>query len=422
MSELAHGLLLQEQGRLEEAEACFYQVLAREPENEFVYGRLALCQLNQPGKKREALRSIERAIQLRPDEAFYHSVRSLALADLRRGKESLESAEAAIALNPEDTFAVAAKANAFCSAHRWAEGEEWSRRALALDSDNSMATNLLAHTLRMQGKADENRVAVEQLLAADPESSLAHVNAGWGALQGGDSPKAETHFREALRIDPDSEMAREGLLESFRARSVFYRGYLSYIFFLQRFTQGKKWIIVFGVLITYQVSWRVLERFSSLAAIAVGLLFFAFVLWVWLAPGVGNFLILMDRSARFALRPGERGKGIAVGGGVLVGMIAVGAGLILSLDSLSVLGAGFFASTIPASLAWGNETRAGRFVFGGITIALYLMSLILPWFEWRGEVGVLHTITSSCGVVALILVVSCTWLGNIRGLRSQPED
>ena len=48
MSELSHGLLLQDQGRLEEAEACFYSVLAREPDNDFVYGRLALCQMSQP--------------------------------------------------------------------------------------------------------------------------------------------------------------------------------------------------------------------------------------------------------------------------------------------------------------------------------------------------------------------------------------
>ena len=47
MSDLSHGLLLQEQGRLEEAEACFNGVLAREPDNDFVYGRLALCQMSQ---------------------------------------------------------------------------------------------------------------------------------------------------------------------------------------------------------------------------------------------------------------------------------------------------------------------------------------------------------------------------------------
>ena len=70
MSELAHGILLQEQGRLEEAEACFYSVLGQEPENDFIYSRLALCQLSQEGKRKEALNSISEAIRLRADEGY----------------------------------------------------------------------------------------------------------------------------------------------------------------------------------------------------------------------------------------------------------------------------------------------------------------------------------------------------------------
>ena len=91
MSELSHGLLLQDQGRLEEAEACFYSVLAREPDNDFVYGRLALCQMSQTGKRKRALETIGEAVRLKADEPFYHSIKSLILADLHRGKDALES-------------------------------------------------------------------------------------------------------------------------------------------------------------------------------------------------------------------------------------------------------------------------------------------------------------------------------------------
>ena len=254
MSELSHGLLLQDQGRLEEAEACFYSVLAREPDNDFVYGRLALCQMSQPGKKRRALDTIAEAIRLRADEPFYFSVKAIVLGELHRGKEALEAAETAVRLNPEDTFALSAKANAYCAMDRWAEAEEWSRHALALDGDNAMAANILAHTLRMQGKRQLNAEAVERLLAADPEDSFAHVNAGWTALQAKDQPRAEQHFREALRLDPESDMAREGLLESFRARSWFYRAYLSYCFFMQRYTEGKQWMIFLGAFAVYEIS------------------------------------------------------------------------------------------------------------------------------------------------------------------------
>ena len=235
MSELSHGLLLQDQGRLEEAEACFYSVLAREPDNDFVYGRLALCQMSQTGKRKRALETIGEAVRLKADEPFYHSIKSLILADLHRGKDALESANTAVSLNPEDSFSLSAKASAYGAMERWAEAEEWCRNALAADADNAMAANLLAHVLRVQGKSALNAEAVATLLANDPEDSFAHVNAGWSSLQQGNQVQAEVHFREALRLDPDSDMAREGLLQAFRARSIFYRAYLSYCFFMQRF-------------------------------------------------------------------------------------------------------------------------------------------------------------------------------------------
>src|SRR5210317_917182 len=146
MSELSHGIVLQEQGKMEEAEACFRSVLAQEPENDFAYNRLALCLLDQEGKQTLALDSIGEAIRIQPEYSFHHAIKSLILASLRRGKEGLEASEVAIALDPEDSFSLATKANAYCAMDRWAEGEKWSRRALAADSDNSMAANLLTHT------------------------------------------------------------------------------------------------------------------------------------------------------------------------------------------------------------------------------------------------------------------------------------
>ncbi len=422
MSELAHGLLLQDQGRLEEAEACYYGVLAREPDNDFVYGRLALCQMSQSGKKRQALETISEAIRLRSDEPFYHSIRALILADLHRGKEALEAAGQAVALNPEDTFALSAKSSAYCSMDRWAEAEEWSRKALAVDGDNAMAENLLAHTLRMQGKTVMNAEAVARLLAADPEDSLAHVNAGWSALQAKDQRSAERHFREALRLDPESTMAREGLIESFRARSLFYRLYLSYCFFMQRFTGGKQWMIILGMYLCYQIARNMLKAYSPAIAGILVLLWLGLVLWVWLAPGIGNFLILLDRSARLALKNSERLQGLAVGGGLFGGVIAGLAGYWLGYYPLMLGGFGIVVSTVPASLTFDNESAKGRMVFGIISAYVYLTVIVAMMLEaWRHPAPSLHGLTAVMGAGALLSAIACTWLGNIRSLRRSNE-
>ncbi len=418
MSELAHGLLLQDQGRLEEAEACFYGVLSRDPDNDFVHSRLALCLMNQPGKKTRALETIDEAIRIRADEPFYHALRALILSDLRRGKEALESVDRAIALNPEDSFTLAAKAAAWCSMERWAEAEEWSRKSLAADPDNAMAANLLAHTLRLQGKSQLNAEAVAKLLAADPEDSLAHLNAGWSALQSGDRVRAETHFREALRLDPDSEAAREGLLESFRARSAFYRAYLSYCFLMQRFTGGKQWGIIIGIYLAYQVVRSTLGAVHPLLAGGFGLVWLALVLWVWLAPGIGNFLILLDRSARLALKKGERRQGIAVGGGLFLGIAATAAGWFADYPPVLFAGIGLVVSTVPASLAFDNDSKRGQLVFGGIAVLIYAITAAVFVIEAiRHPANQLHPFTSMGGLFALIAAMACTWLGNIRGLR-----
>jgi tetratricopeptide (TPR) repeat protein len=422
MSELSHGLLLQDQGRLEEAEACFYSVLAREPDNDFVYGRLALCQMSQPGKKRRALDTIAEAIRLRADEPFYFSVKAIVLGELHRGKEALEAAETAVRLNPEDTFALSAKANAYCAMDRWAEAEEWSRHALALDGDNAMAANILAHTLRMQGKRQLNAEAVERLLAADPEDSFAHVNAGWTALQAKDQPRAEQHFREALRLDPESDMAREGLLESFRARSWFYRAYLSYCFFMQRYTEGKQWMIFLGAFAVYQVSRKYLESLNPVYSGVLVAVWLGLVLWVWLAPGIGNFLILLDRSARLALKTAERHQGIAVGGVFIAGALATIAGLVSGYYPILLAGVGMLATTIPASLTFGNASSRGRLVFGSITVLLYMAAGIMIVLEWMHHPAPMHPLSRALGTFALVATVACTWLGNIRSLRRSSDD
>lgn len=422
MSELSHGLLLQDQGRLEEAEACFYSVLAREPDNDFVYGRLALCQMSQTGKRKRALETIGEAVRLKADEPFYHSIKSLILADLHRGKDALESANTAVSLNPEDSFSLSAKASAYGAMERWAEAEEWCRNALAADADNAMAANLLAHVLRVQGKSALNAEAVATLLANDPEDSFAHVNAGWSSLQQGNQVQAEVHFREALRLDPDSDMAREGLLQAFRARSIFYRAYLSYCFFMQRFTGGKQWMIILGIYFVYQIARKALTTVSPVLAGVLVFLWLALVLWVWLAPGVGNFLILLDRSARRALTSGEKNQGIAVGGALLVGVAAGMIGYFADYLPLLLGGLGLVVSTVPASLTFANESRKGRLFFGIITTLVYLATIAVVIVEMiHYPAAELAPATIRIGLPALILSIASTWLGNIRALRRGDE-
>ncbi len=423
MSEVAHGLLLQEQGRLDEAEACFYGVLAREPENDYIYSRLALCHLNQEKRKKDALKAIDEAIRIRSDEAFYHALRALILSDLHRPKEAMASADRSIVLNPEDSFALTAKASVYAEMQRWSDSEDWCRKALAVNADDGMAANLLTHVLRVQGKTELSKAAVESQLSDDPENSLAHVNAGWAALQRHDCKTAETHFREALRLDSESEPAREGLLESFKARSWFYRSYLRYCFFMQRFTGGKQWMIIIGLLVAVQFAKRMTAKINPLISIGIGVVWLGFVMWIWLASGIGNFLVFLDQNARLALKRGEALQGIAVGGGLLLGIFVAVIGGIWESYAAICFGAGLILSTVPASLTFDNGSRKGRLVFGLITALVYVTAI---WTAVRE-----YTVASAPGISdrtielalpAFLGVIACTWLGNVPALRRDDTD
>ncbi len=417
MSEWQHGMLLLDQGRYDEAEACFIGVLTREPENDFVYSRLSLCRMEMEGRKNDALSSIDEAIRIEPEVSMYRSIRALILCELNRGKDALTEADQAVALDPEDDFAAGVKASAYCELQKWSDAEDWARRALSLNSDSTMAANILTHTLRLQGKSNQNEAAVSQLLADDPNSSLAHVNAGWTALHQGDSRKAEEHFREALRLDPEMEAAREGLLESFKARSWFYRGYLRYCFFMQRFTEGKQWLIIIGLYVVYQVLRRTLKEINPLLAGGLVFLWLGFIMWIWLAPGIGNFLVFLDRSARLALKPGEKWHGIAVGGGLLIGVMALVTGFIWKQDPLLALGMGAIIFTVPASLTFDNESTAGRWIFGLLTAYTFLATCGVMALEWlHGKPGILDA-SWGLALPAIIGAILCTWLGNVPALR-----
>ena len=414
-SELSHGLLLLEQGRLEEAESCFIGVLANDPENDFAHSRLAVCRMQLQGRKKDALESVEDAIRIRPDDDYYQGLKSLILSSLHRSKEALDAADLAISMNPDSSFNYGAKASALCDLHRWAEAEENCRMALAIDPDDSMASHLLTNVLRLQGKKNENQAAVDLQLSENPESSYAHSNAGWSALQRGDHRKAEEHFLEALRLDSSMDSARSGLLESFKARSWFYRMYLSYCFFMQRFTGKAQWGIIIGAYLAYQVLRVPLRQIGKWAEFTLIGLWLTLVLWIWLAPGIGNFLIFLDRSARHALRKSEAIHGLWIGMALVLGVPLLAIGILKPVIALTPLGAMLVASTIPATMTFTNDSRKGRMVFGGVLALIVLMGIASSYlrFSTGGASGMAENLFFGM----IIFSALSTWLGNVPYLR-----
>ncbi len=284
-------------------------------------------------------------------------MRAFILCVLNRPAEALKAADAGIALDPASSYAFTARAQALLSQEKWSAAETAAREALALDADNASAANQLAHALRLQDKMEENAAQIAGMLARDPEDARTHCSAGWGALQRGDRRAAERHFLEALRLEPGYENARNGLLNSFRARSPLYRAYLAYCFWMQKVGRQARMAVIIGLVVAVNFS-RVLFS-GSMAPVGFGLAVFygLFVLWVWVARGVGNFILLFDRFAKHALLRSEKIEALFVGGGISAGLLLLGAGLALKQESLYLPAITLVASAFPLSMTFTNPVQ-----------------------------------------------------------------
>jgi tetratricopeptide (TPR) repeat protein len=415
-AQMQRGMLLMEQSRFADAAQFFREALAQNPLNALAFNRLAVCELQVPGQQKQALETIQHALECEPNEPLHHAVKSFVLGALDRDREALVAAREAIALDPNFSIALHAEAQALIALARWAEVDQTARRALALDADDSTAANQLAVALRLQNKMAENAGQIAGMLARDPEDAHTHTNAGWAALQRGERQAAEQHFLEALRLDPEINAAREGLMDSFRARSPVYRAYLKYCFFMQRFTGGRQFLIIFGALLLFRFAGSAAMGVSAPLGIAVFVFYYAFVLWVWIARGVGNFILLFDRFAKHALRRTEKWEAYFVGGGAALGAAGLALGYFLDVPSVMFASAGILSATIPLSLTFTNQSPVGRWLFGGLG-SLGWLALLLFAVHWIAP-GIL---SSDPGLafagLALIGALATTWLGNVPFLR-----
>jgi tetratricopeptide (TPR) repeat protein len=405
------GRVFLEQGRFPEAEKYFRESLAEEPNDPASLYFLAVCQARQDRQK-EALVTIDRSLALEPEAGDFHAFRGLLLTDLGRPADATKAVDEALRLEPDSDFAWSSQASVFLSQKQWAKAEVSARKALDLNPDNASAANQLAHALRLQNRLQESSDQTAYMLGQNPEDPDTRITAGWTDLQRGDHKSAEAHFLEALRLDAGNEAAREGLKEAFRARSPLYRAYLNYCFFLQRFTSGKQWLIIIGLIFAVNFADKVLP--GPLALLVV-VLYFLFVLWAHVARAVGNLQLSFDKFARHALNTPEKIEAWVVGGGVVAGLPLFLAGLGLDIPPLFIVGLTLIAISFPFAYTFTNKAPVGRLLFGltGLYVLMVGFLNAAVALKYLPESPVLSAAT----LAAWIAVMLVTWLANVRALN-----
>jgi len=412
------GVLLKEQGRYPDAERCFREAIGLNPEFSELYFHLAFCLYAQDNHK-AALVVVEKAIQTDPSDGDNFALKAFILCSLRRKDEAVKMAEEAVGLNPFSSYAVVARTFVLLQLEKWSEAETWARRALELDPDNVTASNFLAQALRLQNKMQENAEQIAYSLAKAPDNDDTHAAAGWSALQRGERLTAETHFLEALRLDPNNPLARQGLLESYKARSPLYRVYLSYCFWMQRLNEKARWAVILGLLVFMKVASTILVGPWAVLYLPLAIVYLVFCLWVHVAGGVGNLILLTDRLARHALNPLEKWEGILVGGGVMLGLPFMAVSLIIDNAVLMTLSMVLVGVSFPLAYTLTNESRIGQLLFGAIALLVLTAGAANILLQLDPE-RISGSLAKGLGTAAFISVIGTTWLANVPYLRRAP--
>src|SRR5271170_536850 len=211
--EQAFALAIQHkrEGRLDEAEAAYRQILAQHPDHADALHQLALLAI-QRGQLENARELFHQAIAINPNEASYQINLGNVLSALGRYEEAMNAYHAAVQLNPESPEAYYNLGLSFYNQSRVAQAITAYRRAIQLKPDYALAYNNLGVALISQGEFDAGIASYSTALRLRPNYLEVYTNLGNALKDQGRLDEAIESFRAALAMRPNSILAHSNLV------------------------------------------------------------------------------------------------------------------------------------------------------------------------------------------------------------------
>lgn len=228
---LAHGglgVVLDEQGRPEEAIANFREALRIAPGYVDALYNLGNALFRQ-GRADEAATYYRRLMEISPNIMPAHGNmgdlfakqldQRTAASEVQSGnrlssegkyREAMAQYQKALSRNP-DLVEAHTKLGILLSEENISEALAHFEKAVEIRPDLVIARYNLAAMLARQGRLEEAAGHYRKVLALEPENALAHFSMGNLLSLSKDPRGAAFHYREALRIDPGNQDARRNL-------------------------------------------------------------------------------------------------------------------------------------------------------------------------------------------------------------------
>lgn len=174
----------------------------------------ATC-LEQEGRFGDALRALERAVALAPNDIGARNALALCLQRLDRPAEALQHLEYLLKQYPQLGFAHASKGNALIALGHLGRARASHLRALELEPGNIAALTSLASIASHRGNHDEARGWAQQVLAVVPNFPDALISVAAAELASGGLTRSEALLRQLLadaRVAAIDKARASGLL------------------------------------------------------------------------------------------------------------------------------------------------------------------------------------------------------------------
>lgn len=379
--------------RYKEADAELSKLLGQFPDNTVVLSMLALCTA-QLGNLSKAHQLIGHAIGKEPDNAHLLYIQSnIFLQD-----ENLFSAEKsiknAIAYEPTNSTYFGTYAQILIGQRKWEAALQAANEGLALDPSDLVCLNSRSTSLFKLDRKDEAYKTVEKTLTENPENEYTHANLGWAFLEQRDYKKALEHFRESLRLDPQYEYAKSGLVEALKARYLFYRWFLGYVFWVSNMKKAGQWALLIGLYVGVKILQSVRDSNPELGLILTPIitLYMIFAFSTWIIGPLSNLALRLNVYGRYALSESQVTSSNFVGISLLLSILG-GMYFLLTAD-LGGLGLLIFGLSMMIPLgSMLNARGTGRAVLVGSTALLAIIgTLVIVEMTINGQVGSLATI------------------------------
>lgn len=348
---LQRAILLMQQKKYREAQTILSGLLAQDPQNPDILSMFCEVKI-QLDDFRSAMELANHAIGIAPadDRLFYQRARIyLQQEEYNLAEQDLSHA---IALEPYDADYFALYAMMQNSRKRFEQALQLSEQALEIDPENIYALNARSTALLKLNRKEESFAGIEGAFRHDPDNAYTHANYGWGLLEKGSPKNALQHFREALRIDPNLQLAQAGMMEALKARYWVYRIFLRFAFFMGNLTAKYQWGVILGLYaatrgLNYLANHNPTLR-PYVMPVVIILVVFAFSTWI-ITP-LSNLFLRFNPYGKHLLDENEITASNHVAISLLVGVTGIVSYLLTGLDPWMLVAVVGITMMIPLSV------------------------------------------------------------------------